>query len=255
MRAVHDSGSDGTQAVLIGREQELQRLSAAAGEAAIGNGSLLMLAGEAGVGKTSLAAAAAEQAAQRSQAIVMRGAAGQDTTPAYGSMVAALRSRLRSDPDALADCGPMLPHLALLMPELGEPASHTDQATLFEAIRAALELITTERAAIVILDDLQWSDGATLDLLSFLAAPLRQLSVLVIGIYRSDESDRMHSMRRFRTEGRRNDGAGAPSRTSAARSVVRSRSNGARTISAPSLRRTSVRKRRIECMRSDSSER
>ena len=57
--------------------------------------------------------------------------------------------------------------------------------------------------AVVLLDDLQWSDEATLELLAALAAPLRELPMLVVGAYRSDEVGRGHPLRRLRADLRR----------------------------------------------------
>ena len=55
----------------------------------------------------------------------------------------------------------------------------------------------------VVLDDLQWSDDTTLELLAALAAPLREMPVLVIGAYRSDGLPREHRLRWLRNELRR----------------------------------------------------
>ena len=55
----------------------------------------------------------------------------------------------------------------------------------------------------ILLDDLQWSDDATLELLGALADPLRELPILVVGAYRSDEVPRAHPLRGLRNELRR----------------------------------------------------
>ena len=183
---------------LVGRADELALMSEAAEQARLGNGSILLLAGEAGVGKSSLA-----EAATGDFDVVLRGAASNGVTVSYGPIVDALRSRLRVDPEALADCGPLLPHLALLLPELGEPAAESERATIFEAVRCAFAHLSAEEPAIVVLDDLQWSDETTLELLAALAEPLRQLSVLVIAAYRSDGLPRDHRLRWLRNELRR----------------------------------------------------
>ena len=78
-------GSEG----LIGRERELEVLEGAMLEAAAGRGSLVLLAGDAGAGKTSLAA----ELTAGSDAIAMRGAASEAGTPPHGPVVEALRSR------------------------------------------------------------------------------------------------------------------------------------------------------------------
>ncbi|HEU5104933.1 MAG TPA: AAA family ATPase [Solirubrobacterales bacterium] len=187
-----------TRTSLVGRADELARLTEASEAAQRGEGSLLLLAGEAGVGKSRLAQEAAADAE-----IVLYGAASNGATVAYGPIVAALRSRLRVDPDALADCGSLLPHLALLLPELGQAAEESERATIFEAVRCAFAHLSAEEPAVVVLDDLQWSDDTTLELLAALAEPLRGMPVLVIGTYRSDGLPREHRLRWLRNELRR----------------------------------------------------
>jgi len=183
---------------LVGRGSELEELAEAAGQARLGHGSIVLLAGEAGVGKSSLAEAATD-----GFDVVLRGAASSGATVSYGPIVDALRSRLRVDPEALADCGPLLPQLALLLPELGEPAAESERATIFEAVRCAFAHLSAEEPAVVVLDDLQWSDETTLELLAALAEPLRHLPVLVIAAYRSDGLPRDHRLRWLRNELRR----------------------------------------------------
>ena len=187
-----------TRTPLVGRAAELARLGDALERARQGEGSLLLIAGEAGVGKSRLA----EEAAAHSE-LVLRGAAARGSTAPYGPIADALRSRLRAEPQALAECGPLLPHLALILPELGEPASGTERATIFEALRCAIAHLSAEQPALVVLDDLQWSDETTLELLAALAPALRQLPVLVVGAYRSDGLPRDHRLRWLRNELRR----------------------------------------------------
>jgi predicted ATPase len=186
------------QSPLVGRANELARLADAVERARGGSGSLVLLSGEAGVGKSRLAREAAS-ASERP----LWGAASEGATRAYGPIVDALRSRLRSEPDALPGSGPLLPHLALLLPELGEPAAESDRATIFEAVRCALVHLAAEGPAVVVLDDLQWSDDTTLELLAALADPLRQMPVVVIAAYRSDGLPRDHRLRWLRNELRR----------------------------------------------------
>jgi DNA-binding NarL/FixJ family response regulator len=189
----------GTRTPLVGREAESARLEQAVERAREGAGSLLLLCGEAGVGKSRLA----EEAAASSSARVLRGAASDGATAPYGPIVAAFRSCLRIESQALADCGPLRAHLALLLPELGQPAAESDRSTIFEAVRCAFAHLAGDGLAIVILDDLQWSDEASLELLAALASPLREMPVLVVAAYRSDGLPRDHMLRWLRNELRR----------------------------------------------------
>jgi DNA-binding NarL/FixJ family response regulator len=187
------------RSTLVGREAARARLGEALERARLGEGSFVLLSGEAGVGKTRLAAEVAEAA----DAVVLTGTSSHSGTAPYGPVVTALRSYLRAEPHGLDECGPLRPHLALILPELGEPAAATDRATLFEAVRCAFAHLARDTPALVVLDDLQWSDEATLELLSALAATVADLSLLVIGAYRSDGLPRQHSLRRLRNELRR----------------------------------------------------
>ena len=91
----------------------------------------------------------------------------------------------------------------MLLPELGPPAAAGDRATLFEAIRQALAAIAARRPTVLFLDDLQWADDATPELLGALARSLDLEPLLVLGAFRSDELPRGHSVRGLRSELRR----------------------------------------------------
>ena len=182
--------------VLIGRETERASLEAHVEAALEGRGALVLLAGEAGVGKTRFA----EQALGSPEAVFVRGVA-RPPTPAYGPIVQALREFARSH-DLSLD-GPLRSHLALLLPELGEATAEGDRATLFEAIRLALMAAVEARPGLILLDDLQWSDDATLELLAALAPALQDVPLLIVAAYRSDEIPRAHRLRWLRNDLRR----------------------------------------------------
>jgi predicted ATPase len=187
---------------LVGREAESARLSQVVARARDGAGSLMLLSGEAGIGKSRLA----DEVAAGSAPVVLRGAGSNSAPTPYGPVVAALRSHLHSQPEALAGCGPLRAHLALLMPELGRPAAASDRPTIFEGVRCALGHLAADGHALVILDDLQWSDEATLELLAALGRPLQEMPVVVIAAYRSDGLPRDHMLRWLRNELRRAGG-------------------------------------------------
>src|SRR5581483_7561352 len=130
----------------VGRRPELSRLEAAVTTATSGRGALVLISGEAGVGKTSLA----EHVLAKSGVRFLRGAALPSGSP-YGPVTAALRHYLRLVPGGLA--------------ELGPPGPVADRATMFEAIRCALVTVAAAGPGAILLDDLHWSDEATLDLL------------------------------------------------------------------------------------------
>ncbi|HEY6779387.1 MAG TPA: AAA family ATPase, partial [Thermoleophilaceae bacterium] len=190
-----------TRSPLIGREAERTRLAEALHRAELGQGSVLLVVGDAGVGKTRLVRTVAEDADAR----VLEARATQGAAVPYGGIVAVLRAYLRACPDGLGELGSLRGHLALILPELGEPAAASDRATLFEAIHEAFATLSRSRPALLVLDDLHWSDEATLELLGALAEPIGRLPVLLVGVYRSDGLPRDHMLRRLRHELRRGD--------------------------------------------------
>jgi predicted ATPase len=186
------------RAQLVGRQAERERLGNALEAARLAAGSLVLIAGEAGVGKSRLA----EEAADTAGVTALWGRTSHGGGPPYAPIVAALRAYLRANPGGLDDCGSLSAHLALILPELGDAAPATDRATLFEAVHRAFEQIAQE-PHVVVLDDLQWSDDATLDLLAALAEPLTELSLVVLAAYRSDGLPRDHALRQLRHDLRR----------------------------------------------------
>src|SRR6266536_4505947 len=184
---------------LIGREPEQTRLDAWAAEARAGRGSLVLAAGEAGVRKAGLA----RLVLGGSGLGVLEGVAGEQGAGAYGPVIAALRSYLRSEGGGLPIRGPLAQHLALLLPELGFTPAPGDRVTLLEAIRSALAGIAARRPAAVFLDDLHQADDATLELIAALARSIEHEPLLILGAYRSDEIPRAHPIRRMRSELRR----------------------------------------------------
>jgi DNA-binding CsgD family transcriptional regulator len=185
-----------THGALIGRDVERAQLQAALARAEAGEGALILLRGEAGIGKTRLVAEVVGDTR------LLRGAATPGGAP-FGPIVAALRAFLRAEPDGLLTCGPLRSHLALLLPELGPAQPTDDRATLFEAIRCALVSVAACCPTAILLDDVQWSDAATLELLAALAPGLAELSLLIVAAYRSDELPQGHPLRRLRHDLRR----------------------------------------------------
>ncbi len=184
---------------LVGRETEQALLAKALIAARAGHGSLVLVSGEAGIGKTALV-----EAVLASDGVsVVRGAASELATLPYGPLTQALRSAIALTPDAPAAWGPLSPQLHLLLPELGRAPAQTEQASLAEALRGALLSPLGETPCVVFIDDLQWADTATIELLASLPDPARTRSVLVVGAYRSDELPRSHPVRRMRAEMRR----------------------------------------------------
>jgi DNA-binding CsgD family transcriptional regulator len=160
---------------------------------------LLLVAGEAGVGKTVLV----RDALARSRVRALAEDCDPGMTAPYGPLVNVLRARRRAEPGFLSGCGPLTGHLALLLPELGSPPPSSDIATLTEAIRCALIQLAQHEPTVVFLDDLHWADSATLQALPALAPPMEDSRLLLVGAYRSEDVPRGHALRGLRSTLRR----------------------------------------------------
>lgn len=183
----------------IGRESELGHLRSAFAAARQGQGRVILVAGEAGSGKTRLV----EEALRQASCAPYNGRAREESNPPYGPIVAALRDCLRHQPATLLDTEPLLRPLASLLPELGRSEDPAEPDGLLEAIARLLILAAGAGCAMVFLDDLHWADNATLELLTALTDRLHHEPVIVIATYRADEITRSHALRRVRSELRR----------------------------------------------------
>jgi DNA-binding CsgD family transcriptional regulator len=188
-----------TEAPLVGRGPALSELVGRGARAVAGNGCLVLLAGEAGVGKTRLAT----EALERLSLPVLASAGAEGGTAPYTPLADVLRAFLRLHPAGLDTIDGHRRHLARLLPELGDPASDGDIPAIAAAITAAFAALADAEPLSVFLDDLQWADDATLDALPALAETAATKSLLVLGAYRSDELPRGHALRRARSALRR----------------------------------------------------
>lgn len=181
---------------LIGREQERRDLERAASAAAEGRGALILVSGEAGIGKTSLV----RQAVEASGLLLLEGRAYQGMPLPYGPLDMALREQRVSGFDGLR----AMERLADGRPFEPEPGPmERDRAAQFEALRTGMVEIAGRQPVALFLDDLHWADHATLELLPALAGALERTRLLIIGAYRNDEIARGHPLRRLRAELRR----------------------------------------------------
>ncbi|HEY1238383.1 MAG TPA: AAA family ATPase, partial [Solirubrobacterales bacterium] len=193
--------------VFVGREQELEQLRDAVDGALAGRGSLQMLVGEPGIGKTRASEELATFA-RVSGARVYWGRCREDEgAPAYWPWVQAIRSYARdADPVALAwQLGGGAPEVAQLIPEVAEkldvePAQGSDSEEarfrLFDSVTSLLLAAARDRPLVIVLDDLHWADEPSLLLLRFAARELASSGLLILGTYRDVELGRHHPLAR-----------------------------------------------------------
>jgi hypothetical protein len=182
---------DGPQWGFVGRDRELARLREALAAARAGERRVVLLAGEAGIGKTRLAAEAAA-AAHAGGAVVLYGRADEGLGIPYQPIAEALGQLVPHLTDeTLAAAGGEVAELARLVPALAERLEKGAAASsggqpylLFSATGALFAAVSTRAPVVLVLDDLHWADPPTLVLLRHLLVAPGSLALLVIATYR-----------------------------------------------------------------------
>jgi predicted ATPase len=163
--------------VFVGRETQLALLQNRLGLVKDGQSGVVLIGGEAGVGKTRLVEEFTREASHAGIDVLWGGCfdLGDDALP-FAPFSAALRQPMR----AAGVSG--LVELA--------GGDTTDRVRLYEAVADLIEQAGTPDGLVLVLEDLHWSDRSTRELLGFLARTMHDSPVLVVGTYRSDEMHR-----------------------------------------------------------------
>jgi class 3 adenylate cyclase len=185
----------------IGRREERGVLEAALTRAEGGAGSVVLVSGESGMGKSRLISDFVATA-RAAGAIALIGECLEfaDGELPYAPIAGALRSLLHENDTVAPDTAALEQLLAELTP--GSTAVEDDtqsavaRARLFERLVATLfDLSRRAPAVVVVVEDLHWADRSTGDFISFLVRSARRQRLVLIVSYRSDELDRRHPLR------------------------------------------------------------
>ncbi len=168
------------QKTVFGRDGELAALSAALAEAHTGRGNLVLIGGEAGIGKTTLVDIVRAKASAESWMVLTGHCYDLVTTPPFGPWIELLAS-FRN-----AYSTPETPGL-LIDSTLLDTVSSQDE--IFASTAGFLLDLVEDKPLVLILEDMHWSDRASLDLLRYLTRHLPAMPVLVIVTYRDLELD------------------------------------------------------------------
>jgi len=189
----------------VGREIERQQLDARWSRAAHGYGGLLLIGGEAGIGKSRLAhelALIAEGQGGR----VLRGQTSPEETQPYQAIIQACRAALPMlltldlEPVRLAAIAALVPelHQRRTLPALPPLDLERERLRLFDALAACFEKLAHPRPVLLLLEDLHWAGEATLSLIEFLVRRAAAAPLLIVATYREEETPRGHPLRHTR---------------------------------------------------------
>ena len=168
--------------LLVGRTLQQLFLREELAAVCAGRGRLVLLGGEAGIGKTTLARDLAVEAGARRVRVLTGACYDLTNTPPYGPWLdlfdaCALDKDLPPPPAAFAE---------------GRLEWVTDQAACFTEVRTFFAALADAGPALLLLEDLHWADPASLELLRHLAPRLRHWPILLLVTYRGDELTRRH---------------------------------------------------------------
>ncbi|WP_222851328.1 ATP-binding protein [Phytoactinopolyspora mesophila] len=178
---------------LIGRERPLELVQAEVNRTLDSHGGLVLVTGEAGVGKTTLVTRALSEASSRGALIASGACWEHEGAPGYWPWVQVLRSVQRElGPEGWASATEAVGEgLTYLLGDFTVPptsAEFSDAAfQLFDSVTSLLATVAREQALVIALDDLHWADPASLQLLDFVVRHTWFERVLLVGTYRDVE--------------------------------------------------------------------
>jgi class 3 adenylate cyclase len=190
----------------VGRDVELSQLGDALDSALGGQGRLVLVAGEAGIGKTRVTEELADRATARGVKVVWGRCSESEGASAYWPWIQVLRAATADlPPEALAAqfgqnvaaVAQLLPELAVALPSPAPPTVQEPESArlhLYQAMSDFLRRASRSTALLVVLDDLHWADQASLSLLEFVARELAGARVLLVATYRDVEVHRHHPL-------------------------------------------------------------
>jgi DNA-binding CsgD family transcriptional regulator len=181
---------------LIGRDSAVAILRRLVDESRA-EGRAVLIAGDAGIGKSRLVAAITPYAAEHGFLILDGACFPQDRAEPYAPLADALRTRFAGQsPEAIAAaCGPFLRDLQSLLPdvmpiaaEAAPPGPDHDRRRMFAALAHALLDDAGSRPVLLVVEDLHWCDATSLDFLFYLSRRAQHRPFLLLATYRGDET-------------------------------------------------------------------
>lgn len=179
------TAADSDRAIIVGRQRELELLRRRSTATLAGRGGVVLIGGEAGIGKTTLVGILSHRARQHGALVLTGHCYDLTATPPYGPWL---------EMTDLYQAGPGLPELPDVLKRGTDASDLSNQLELFDVTRSFFANVSAANPLVLVLEDLHWSDPASLDLLRYLARQVEHQSILLVATYRVDEVTAMHPL-------------------------------------------------------------
>jgi DNA-binding CsgD family transcriptional regulator len=191
---------------IFGRQRELTQLTQILDDAIASSTQLTLLVGEPGIGKTRLVEELAEIATGKNVTVAWGACLDGGGAPPHWPWIQILESLNRQLEGGIAalqsasieKLAPLLPELGLETPTSGKTTNPTNQTDeefgIGRAIREVISRTASQNPLLLIIEDVHWSDEASLATINLLANSIRDLPILILITYRDTDVSRTHAL-------------------------------------------------------------
>ncbi len=198
-------GISATEWKFVGRESELRNMERLIRETAIGKGQCIVVKGEAGIGKTRFASEAAAVARAEGFEFLAGRCLPLEQSEPYQPFTESLAGKLDRRDDAhdiplglmgIDETKPstglplgLIPITQTTAPDVSRIDIQSERDRLFEKVLATIEKSSASKPLFLFIDDLQWADAGTLQMLVYITRNLGSSRILLCAAYRTEEAD------------------------------------------------------------------
>lgn len=209
----------GQEFPLVDRKEELALLKNLFEKSLLGNGQVVFVAGEGGIGKTRLVQELGRYSQEKGALLIVGRSYEEEAVVPYSPWVEVIRSLVRQDSHAgldktmtrtLAMVARIVPEVASESKELGikgwlsgtehadiVAGTEVDRIRLFQAVTDFLTHASSKRPIVLFLDDILWADAASLQLLHYFCRRIREQRIILVATYRDVELSKQHPLSRL----------------------------------------------------------
>ncbi|MEI8171232.1 MAG: AAA family ATPase, partial [Rhodoferax sp.] len=193
--------ADDHKTPFVGRHKEYGQFLGLIARQTTGCGQVVLIEGEAGIGKSRLMSEVAAYVQQRAMPMLVTNCYEIERAIAYQPVIDLATQACRTAPEArlrqitptlqaeIAALVPAMTERLLDLPRLSADYPEARQARLFQALVQLFDALAQGRPLVVMIDDIQWADDASLQFLHFLARQIANKPVLLVWAYRGEELD------------------------------------------------------------------